>query len=266
MKRIKKLLLAAVIGLVLLVLLALLGVRFFLDDAIKRGVETVGPMVAQVDVKLDHVNVSLLSGSGKLQGLLIGNPQGFKSPAAIQLRSALLEIQPRSLLSDKVVIKTINIQAPEITFETDLKSVNLKKILANVEASTGGGSQPKPPAAAKETKPARKLQVDELLITGGKVHVSLTALGGRSVDVMLPEIRLTGLGQGPDGITPADLTAKVLRAVLDGSIQAGSGSVAELVKSATDLTKGFSAEAATNAQKAVENLGSGLGGLLKKKK
>lgn len=259
----KKIVIRILIGLVVLVVLAALAVRFFLDSAIKRGVETVGPMLTKVEVKLNSVSVSLLTGSGKIKGLLVGNPEGFKSPSAISVGSASLDLQPRSLLSDKVIIKSINISAPEVTFETDLKSVNLKKILANLEAATGGGQKESgKPAEPKEAEPGKKLEVDDLLITGGKVHVSLTALGGKSVTVPLPDIRLTDLGKGPDGITPADLTAKVLRAVLEGSIQAGSVAVGDLAKSAVDLTKDLGKTTTESTEKAVES----LGGLLKKKK
>jgi len=56
---------------VVLIVLAALAVHFFLDDAVKRGVETIGPKITKVDVKLDGVSISLLSGSGKIKGLLV---------------------------------------------------------------------------------------------------------------------------------------------------------------------------------------------------
>src|SRR4051812_7617409 len=177
----KKIIVRIFIGLLVLALLAVLAVHFFLDSAIKRGVETIGPKLTKVEVKLASVSLSLLSGAGKIKGLVIGNPAGFKSPSAIQVGTASLALQPNSLLSDKIIIKSINVQAPEVTFESDLKSVNLKKILANLEESTGGGSakEPSKPKGNGETTPKeqKKLQVDQFIISGGKVHVSITPLG-----------------------------------------------------------------------------------------
>ena len=46
--------------------------------AIKKGVEKVGPMVTKTPVKLDSVSLSFLSGSGKVKGMVIGNPEGFR--------------------------------------------------------------------------------------------------------------------------------------------------------------------------------------------
>ena len=257
----KKLAIRLLIALLVLIVLAVLAARFFLDGAIRRGVETVGPMVTKVDVKLAGVSLSLLSGSGKITGLVVGNPEGYKTPSAIQVGRASLAVQPGSIFSDKVVIRSVDVQAPEITFETDLKGNNLSKIIANVDETTGGADKAKPSDPAQK-KASKKLQVDDFRITGGKIHVSVTALGGQSVTVPLPEIHLTGLGQGPEGITAAELTKTVLHSIEKESIKAASGTVTDLSKQAANqLTKGLG----TNATGAVESVTKGSGGLFKKK-
>jgi hypothetical protein len=149
------------------------------------------------------------------------------------------------------------VQGPEITFETDFKGNNLRKIPSNLQAATGGADTNSTKANAKA---ARKFQVDDFLISGGKVHVSVTGLGGQSATVVLPEIHLAGLGQGPDGITAAKLTKQVLQAVETEALKASSTAVADLTKDAAGLTKGMG-NAATGA---VDKVTKGLGGFLKK--
>lgn len=254
----KKLIIRLAIALVVLVIIGVVAVGIFLDSAVKKGVETVGPMLTKVEVKLDSVSLSLLSGAGKIKGLLVGNPSGYKTPSAIQVGSGSLSLQPSSVFSDKVVIKSINLQSPEITFETDFKGNNLSALLKNVEASTGGGAEPSDPKAAKKAQ--RKLEVDDFLITGAKVHVSVTALGGKSATVTLPEIHLSGLGQGPDGITAAELTKVVLQEVEKAAAQASAAAIADLTKDASNLTKGLGG----SASGAAEKVSKGLGGLFKK--
>jgi len=254
----KKLLIRVSVAFVVLVLLGMLAIRFFLDGAVKRGIETVGPMLTQVEVKLDSASISLLSGSGKLKGLLVGNPTGYKTPSAIQVGDATLAIQPGSIFSSKVIIHSINVQAPEITFETDLKGNNLSKIVANLQAATGGGGSTG--SAKQDSKASKKLQVDDFLITGGKINVSITALGGKSATVPLPEIHLTGLGQGPDGITAAELTKLVIQTIEKEAVQVSSSAVADLGKDAAGLTKGLG----NSATGAVDKVTKGLGGLFKK--
>ncbi len=263
----KKILLWIGIVIVALVILAVVGVAFFLDSAIKKGVEVAGPKLAQVPVKLDSVSLSLLSGSGKLKGLVVGNPEGYKTPSAIQVGTASLALQPGSLFADKVIIRSINLQGPQITFETDLKGNNLNKILSNVQNATGGdNATPKPnePKETKQAKATKKLQVDDFLISGGKINVSVTALGGRSATVPLPEIHLTGLGQGPDGITPAELAKRVLEAIEKEAAKASTSAVADLSKQATELGKNVTGSLSKGATGAVENVTKSLGGFLKK--
>jgi uncharacterized protein involved in outer membrane biogenesis len=253
----KKLLIRISIAVVILLILGVVAVCLSLDHAVKRGIETVGPMLTQVEVKLDSVSLSLFSGAGKMKGLIVGNPAGYKTASAIQVGSASLALQPGSIFSDKVIIKSINLQAPEITFETDFKGNNLSKILSNLEAATGGGASTDQKSAAKG---GRKLQVDDFLISGAKVHVSMTTLGGKSATLPLPEIHLTGLGQGPDGITAAELTKIVLQAVEKEAVQVASTAVADLGKDAAGLTKGIGGTAGGAADKVTK----GLGGLFKK--
>src|SRR5262245_51586812 len=101
----KKWIIRGLIGLVILIVAAILGVRFFLDAAVKKGVETVGPMLTKVDVKLGSANISLFSGSGKLTDLVVGNPEGYKTPSAISVGSASLALKPSSVFADKLVIQ-----------------------------------------------------------------------------------------------------------------------------------------------------------------
>ena len=254
----KKLIIGFSVTVVILGGLGVVAVAFFLDTAVKRSIETVGPMLTKVDVKLESVNLSLVSGRGQLKGLFVGNPSGYKSPSAIQVGDASLAIAAGSIFSSKVVIRSINIRAPEITLETDLKGNNLSKIVANLQAATGGSSSS---GTAANNKAGKKLQVDDFLITGGKIHLTITGLGGQSATVPLPEIHLTSLGQGPDGITAAELTTLVLQAVEKEAVQIAASSVRDNVtKEAFNLTKGLG----NGANGTATTIPKGLGSLFKK--
>jgi uncharacterized protein involved in outer membrane biogenesis len=261
----KKLIVRLLIALLVVIILVLVGIGLFLDSAIKRGVETFGPKLTKVDIKLDSVRLSFLSGSGSIKGLLVGNPAGFSTPSAISVGSASLAIKPSSLLSDKIIIKSINVQAPEITYETTLRRSNLSTILDNVQQATGGGqkepSKPGQPSQPAQAKPQKKLQVDDFTITGGKVHVSITGLGGQSATVPLPDIHLENLGTGPEGITAAELTQRVLAEIESQTVKAASGAVTSLGNVAGSATKNLG-NAGSNA---LDSATRSIGGLFKKK-
>jgi uncharacterized protein involved in outer membrane biogenesis len=259
---VKKIVIRTFIALVVLILLAGLAVHFFLNGAIKRGVETVGPKLTKTEVKLNTVTLSIFSGSGKMKGLLVGNPEGFKTPSAINVGTASLELQPRSVFSDKVIVKSILVENPEITFETDLRNVNLKTILANIEQATGGTegkpSQPKEPAA----KAGKKLQVDDFRIIGSKLHVTLSALGNsQSASVNLPEIALKNLGQGPEGITAAELSKRVLQVLIEKAEQQAGPLIADMSKNAKIALP----DLGVSGSNTVDKVTRGLGDLIKKK-
>jgi hypothetical protein len=69
----KKTIIAFVIGLVVLFIAAVVIAGFSLDGIVKRGIQTIGPKLTQVDLKLDKVRLSLFSGSGRLDGLIVGD-------------------------------------------------------------------------------------------------------------------------------------------------------------------------------------------------
>jgi uncharacterized protein involved in outer membrane biogenesis len=248
----KKGLVRVLLGVVIIVVLLGVAAVLFLGTIVKAGVEKVGPRVAKVPVKLDGAKISLFNGDGELKGFSVGNPAGYKSPEAIKVGSIAVGLVPRSVLSDKVIIRSIRIAAPEITYETDLKGSNLQKILDNV----GGSAQQDEKAPTKQEQTTKtKLQVDDLVITGGKVHVAAALVG--STTVPLPEIHLKDLGQGPEGITPAELSKKILSAVLDATTKAVVANVGKL----PDAGKAIGTGAVDQLKKA----GGGVSDLLKSK-
>lgn len=257
----KKILGRLCLALVVLIVLVAISVHFFLDGAVKKGVETIGPKLTKVDVKLDGVSISILSGSGKIKGLEIGNPDPYKSPHSISVGSAALELKPGSLLSDKLVIKSIDVEAPEITFEGGLGGNNLSKILANLNESTSGpGGTNVANATPKEQKKAnKKLEVDEFKIIGAKLTANITDLN-KTITIPLPPITLTNLGTGPDGITVTELTKRVISEIEHTSVKAVSTQAGDLGKAAENLTKNLGKNGG-----ALTNVTQGLGNLFKKK-
>lgn len=243
----KKILLGVGVGFLAVVVIVLIVVGFFLGDLVKAGMNTIGPKVTQTAFSVSAVHVMPLMGSVSLNNFVIGNPEGYKGTNAISVGKTAVSIAPFSVLSDKIIVKSIEVRSPDIDFEGNpIGANNLKKIMDNVNAFAGGSAatpNTNAPAKSGQAKPGKKLQVDDFLITGAKVHFNGTTLP-------LPDIHLTGLGQGPDGITPAALIKEVLGQVNVATIQAVAGS-------AGDAGKAIGGEAS--------KLGKSLGGLFKKK-
>lgn len=225
----KKILIRIVIVLVVLVVAAVIALSMFLDGAVKKGVETVGPRLTKVSIKLDGVKLSVLNGSGSIKGFEMGNPEGYKSAHSITVGSASVAVSPGSLLSDKVVVKHIRLEAPEITIEGSPMNNNLTKILDNVRAASGSSGQTTP--TEPESGTTRKLQVDEFLLKDAKVTYMIS---GQPYVLNVPEIKLAGLGTGPDGITAAELTDLALSKLISELGPILSQEASKLGKQAVD--------------------------------
>ena len=76
----KKIIIRIFAVLILLVVVALVVVFFSLNSIVKKAVETIGPKMTRVEVKLGAADISPFSGSGKLSKLFVGNPDGYKTP------------------------------------------------------------------------------------------------------------------------------------------------------------------------------------------
>ena len=249
------------IAVVLLAIVAIFVVASSLGGIIKSGVETVGPKITQTEVKLSGVSLSLLGGSASVRGLVLGNPTGYKAANALEADEVSVRIEPSSLLADKVIIRSVRIDGSRIAVEGTPSDNNLTRIQKNVEAFaqsiTGGAAGDTKPATSG---PGKKLQVDELVLSNAKLSLTLTMLGGKSVTVPLPEIRLANLGQGPEGITAADLTKRVLSSLTGSVTTAATDVVKNLGGVAVDAAK----EASKTAVEGVDKATKGIKSLFKK--
>ena len=100
-----------VAGLLVLHVVASIVVAVFLDGIVKKGVETVGPKITGVSIKLDEMHIILLAGSAKVKGLVVGNPEGYKTPTAISVGLAEVSVNPFSIMSDKIVVHSIHVES-----------------------------------------------------------------------------------------------------------------------------------------------------------
>ncbi len=268
-------------GIFAVVVVAIVGAFIYiysnLDSIVKDAVETYGPQYTGVSVKLDKVELSPENGQGKLSGLLIGNPKGYKTDAAFRLGSIAMVIDIKSLTSDTIVIKSIAIDAPDVTYEFGEGGSNIDVIGKNVEKAAGGpggGAAGKPAESGKAAEsgtkePEKKMIVESLVISNGKVSISHPLLAGKKVGSSLPTIRLKDIGKDKkDGASPAEVVGQVMDALEKQVASAvGASGVNDMLK---DLTKGAEGavkgvlEGAGSGAKGVEDAAKGAGDSLKK--
>ena len=228
----KKILVTGVAAAAIAAVIATAAMYLKLGAMVKAAVETWGPQVTQTEVRLASVSLSPFSGSGLIRGLVIGNPAGFKTPSAFRMDSVRLTVDLKSLRGDRVKVKEILVDGPEVTFEGSLSGSNLSRIQRNVESFLPAAAKGKDGKAKKETK----VEIGLLKVTRGKVNLSLTALGGKSLTVPLPDIELRGIGSKPGGATVGEAAKEVFAALTGAAMKAATGA-GSLLKEGEDAVR-----------------------------
>jgi uncharacterized protein involved in outer membrane biogenesis len=245
----RKWILRVVLVLVVVFIVVVVGVAFSLGAIVKKGIERVGPNATQVAVQLKAAGVWLVGCRVELTGLVLGNPPGYKLPTSIEIGNVSVRVRARSVFSDKLIVESIKLKDPVITLEGGLKVNNLTKIEKNLDDYVGSSSTG-PNSAAPTNAPAqseRKLQVNDLVISGGKLQVNTKLSGGRTLTLDIPEIHLTDLGTGPDGITAVEVGQRILHEVLKTA-------TTEIAKNAGQLEKEGLSGAKSAANKVSDKL------------
>ena len=252
----KKILITIVAAVILLAVVAVIFGTRALNSGVQTGIEKFGPQITNTSLSLESVKLSVLSGSGRLNGVVIGNPEGFKSEKALSFSEAFVDVDVMSLLSDKIRVETVRIEKPEIVFESRLRGNNLKKILANIESSI--------PTSKESGESGKRLEIGELSIQDATVTMMIA---GQGVKVPLPDLTLTDLGVQEEGVTPSEVFSAVMEAVLGqvlGAVAGAAGAVAETGgKAAGAVVDGGSEAVGAVTKKASEAL-KGAKGLFRK--
>lgn len=274
----------SIVGIVVLVLVVV--VVLFLGQIIKAAIETAGPKVAGVTMSVEKVRVNPLGGSVRIKGLIIGNPEGFKTPSAMELGDFRVDVRMGSLFTDTIIIKEILINAPEITYEKSLKSSNLsalQKNLAPAETDEPKEEEEEVADKPKEKKaPAKKVVIEDFQLNDAKVHVTITALGGKKMTLPLPSIQMQDIGKDKGGTDIPEVISEVFGAISDAVVKAvaasgdfagdamkGAGNMAgDAMKgvggAATDAMGDVGGTATDAAKGASDALKKGIGGLFGK--
>lgn len=243
-----KKLIGIIVALIVIGAVGIFLLSLFAGKIIQTGVVKFGPEIAQVDIELDSAHISFLSGAGGLEGLKVHNPEGFSGDHAFYAEHLSLDIDPMSILGDKIVIDEILIVGPDIQFEQRAGGSNLKKILENVQSLAGESTEEQ-----TEASQGKKLEIKRFTLQEAKVGVGV---GTKPVSVTIPTIELTGLGSGEEGITASEVIKVLLTEITRQVTVAVSQNPDAILKGGSDILK----KAGDSGDSAIKTLGGLFGG------
>lgn len=195
----KKLMYALLILLVIIVL-ALGAAYMFLDDIVKNAANTYGPKVLGAPVSVANVSLKTIKGEFVIGGIKVGNSDKFKSENLISLGKVAVFVDMKSLFSDKIIVKSVEVAKPEITYEMiSLTTNNISEFLKNMNANQGktSASEQKAENSAKASDSSSKsVVIKNIDVTDGKIDAVMNVAGNtNSVSVVLPNINMKNVGE-----------------------------------------------------------------------
>lgn len=192
-----------------------------LESVVKKAVNYYGSQITGTNVSIDGLDIKLRQGEAHVKGIKVGNPKEYSTENLFYLKDIGVRINISSLTEDTVVIESIDIQNPEITYEMlSLVQNNVSDILSNVNKNTASSQkQTKSDSSSgstKENAPSKKLIIKNLTISDG--HINVVAGLGQSKQTMilpLPTIVMKNIGAEQNGASVAETISKVLTNLLN---------------------------------------------------
>jgi uncharacterized protein involved in outer membrane biogenesis len=220
----KKILKYALLAVLLLVVLAVAAISFYGGSIAKSAINSAGPKLLGVDVRVADVGFRPFAGRFVLKNMHVGNPEGFKTPYLFEVGVVDVDVDMASLFSDPVVVKSITIEAPRISYEQGLTGTNFGALLEQLEAEEKAVDD----EAVEEEEavaPAKKVVIDYLAVLDPQLNVSVKAAGGRYIPVKLGKVELEGIGRDGGGVGAVD-AVRIFLSVITSNIRnavAGAG-------------------------------------------
>ncbi|WP_309397829.1 hypothetical protein [Cerasicoccus maritimus] len=261
---IKKILIAFLVLIVVGLIALYFSINSIVGGSVTKAFNKFGPEITGTQTYIKSTGVNVFDGTISINGLFIGNPEGFEKPSAMECGEIYIDIEPSSLLSDRIEVNEIKIVAPKFTYDQNLATNNLSKLKSQVDsnmkkyktADETPAETPQEPADAEQ--PSKTLILHKLIVSDGEVDLSVNlALVKANQVLALPEINEDFGGKG---VTPAEATDYILSIVLEKVVVVAAEMVQEIANDPNAVLD-TATKSLDNAGDAVDKAGQAIKGL-----
>lgn len=233
----------------LILILGIGGVLVFtqLGPIVETGLETAGPETLHVGVDVGNVEISPLSGNVSVTDLSIGQPDGFGEGPLVELGEFKMQLEPRSLMSNHIIINTVEIVSPLLDVRRLEGKTNFEALQEGMSipgAAAGGAS-----AGGEEVT----LTIKNMAVKAPRIKAKTDGFISIDEDIELADFTLTDLGTDEKGMSPSEIARHVMDTLQP-----------QITKAL--VTAGASSKIQDIANDARGTIEKGLGGLLNKLK
>ncbi|MCC3304381.1 hypothetical protein [Sneathiella sp. HT1-7] len=224
------------IGIVILFCVAIVTVYLSIGSVITSTIENYGTAITQTKVTLRETEFSPTTGEAELLDLKIANPAPYKAQPAFLTPRIKMQIDPQTVNSETIIIKRIEIEAPEITYEITNSGDNLRTIRFYIKEAIA--VEARGPILVDHAGPTKKFIINDLYITNAVVIVEAEELMGKKATAVLDNLHLEDLGQSENGLYPAALIEAIYRPLLQATTLAALSTDLNLSDQALNILRG----------------------------
>jgi uncharacterized protein involved in outer membrane biogenesis len=208
----KKKLKWAALALIGVVIIAVVGVIFFLDSIVRTAVEKGTTQSLALNTTLGNASVGLTSGDVSLGDLKIANPEGFDAPEMLSLGKVSLDTSYGKVFGTPTTVDSLVIDKPKLVLEFKGMKSNLKTVADRLASS--GGDQPSKPTPADPSAKPLKMIIDTLKVSGAQVEIRSDLPGlDKPYVIDVPAIEMTQIGNA-DGNRNGEEAGKIVSQII----------------------------------------------------
>ncbi len=178
---------------------------------------------------VDAVDLQITEGKGTISGVSVGSPAGFAAERAFAFDRVTVELDPDALTRVPIVVRRVTVDRCDVTYEWQLHGSNMSRLQENVREYLAGERTIREAAGGDE--PSRVV-IEELVISGGTIDLTASALGSAVVALPLDRIVLHDVGKKEGGATAGEITAELVRALTRRVIEAVANSGVDVLDDA----------------------------------
>ena len=190
----------ATIVLGIVIVIALSALFLYMNWTIRTGINTIVPKITKTRVQFEEAKLSVSSGKGKIINLVIGNPDGFNTPAAFVMEQVNFTVDSTSFFSKNTVITNVVVDGLKITYEVLDGKSNIGIILNNIEYPFGNEQNSEQPGSSTQrqsTITTKRVFIKNVNFKNVVVNVAGTMLKDEAVNIPLTTLEFNDIGKKP---------------------------------------------------------------------
>lgn len=217
-----KILKYTLLTLLALIVIVLVAGWLYLEPMVKGVVHKFGTQIVGTEVNLAGFSLHPLDGELEINGFTVANPEGYETPNLLSLGNIFVKVDPKSVLSDTIVVEEVRILKPELTYEMpNFSTSNVQQLQENVARNTAKSGEAKPveakaeEPAATESAPAKKVIIRKVTVAGGSLS-AMTPLQ-KNTDALtleMPAIELTDIGDESKSMSISESVTVIFNKIL----------------------------------------------------